>query len=68
MKKVLKITGIILLVLLILIAGYVAYLFGSYHRIDDMQDIQVLGNGKDNKGVTTGKELQVTSWNIGFTT
>lgn len=66
LKKVLKITGIILLVLLILIAGYVAYLFGSYHRIDDMQDIQVLGNGKDNKGVPTGKELQVTSWNIGF--
>ena len=35
MKKALKIAGIVLLALLILVLGYVAYVFLDYHRIED---------------------------------
>lgn len=66
MKKILKVTGIILLALLVLIAGYAVYLFGSYHRIEDNQVIEPSGAPSVSSGVPTGKELKVTSWNIGF--
>ena len=35
MKKALKIVGIVLLALLILVLGYVAYVFLDYHRMED---------------------------------
>lgn len=66
MKKALKITGIILLALIVLLAGYLVYLFTSYHRIDDNQVIEPSGSALIASGVPAGKELQVTAWNIGF--
>ena len=35
MKKTLKIAGIVLLALLLVVLAYVAYVFLSYHRIED---------------------------------
>ena len=66
LKKALKITGIILLALIVLLAGYLVYLFTSYHRIDDNQVIEPSGSALIASGVPAGKELQVTAWNIGF--
>ena len=66
MKKALKITGIILLALLVLFGGYLVYLFSSYHRIEDNQVITPGGTSALEVGVPTGKDLQVTAWNIGF--
>ena len=66
MKKVLKITGIVLLALIVLLAGYLIYLFTAYHRIDDNQVIEPSGQAVITTGVPAGKDLQVTSWNIGF--
>lgn len=66
MKKALKITGVILLALIVLLAGYLVYLFTSYHRIDDNQVIEPSGSAFITSGVPAGKDLQVTSWNIGF--
>ena len=40
-KKVIKITGIILLALVIVLAAYIIYLYASYHRIPDNQELQV---------------------------
>lgn len=66
MKKGLKITGVILLAVIVLIAGYLIYLFTSYHRIEDNQVIEPSDSAFVAACVPVGKELQVTSWNIGF--
>lgn len=66
MKKVLKITGVIVLALLVLIAAYAVYLFSSYHRIEDNQNIEPSGSSALSAAVPVGEDLQVTSWNIGF--
>ena len=66
LKKALKITGIIMLALIVLLAGYLIYLFTAYHRIDDNQVIEPSGQAVITTGVPAGKDLQVTSWNIGF--
>lgn len=63
MKKVFKITGIILLVLVTVFAGYFAYVFIAYHRLGD-QSITPEGAAS---GVLSGdKEYTVVSYNIGF--
>ena len=66
MKKVLKITGVLVLALLVLIASYAVYLFTSYHRIEDNQNIEPSGSSALSAAVPVGEDLQVTSWNIGF--
>lgn len=66
MKKTLKFTGIILLALIVLLTGYLVYLFTSYHRIDDNQVIEPSGSAIFTEGVPTERDLQVTAWNIGF--
>ena len=40
MKKTLKIIGIVLLAVLVLAGGYVAYVFAAYHRIEDNQRLR----------------------------
>lgn len=66
LKKVLKIAGIIVLALLVIIAGYAVYLFGSYHRIEDNLSIEPYGVEVSTERVPVGKQLAATSWNIGF--
>ena len=41
MKKILKVLGIILGAVLVLLGGYLIYLFASYHRIPDNQQLEV---------------------------
>lgn len=62
MKKALKIIGILLLVLVLVVIGYVAYVFISYHRLPDM-DAQVAFDGE---GLWTGQTYTIATWNLGF--
>ena len=41
MKRVLKIAGILLLALLAAVLCYVVYVFGTYSRIEDNQELSV---------------------------
>ena len=63
MKKALKIIGIILLVLILVAIGYVAYVFIAYHRIGNTK-ITPEGTSKNEK--IGGSEYTVVSYNIGF--
>jgi len=63
MKKALKIIGIVLAAIIVLAAGYLAYVFISYHRIGD-QPIDV--NGTASATIETGTEYKIVSYNIGF--
>ena len=63
MKKLLKAILCVLLAVLVIAAGYVAYVFISYHRIGD-QALSVEGNGTQE--AETGAEYTLMSWNIGF--
>ena len=45
MKKALKIIGIVLAAIIVIVAGYLAYVFISYHRIGD-QPIDVKGTAQ----------------------
>lgn len=41
MKKFLKIIGILLGAVVILLGGYIVYLYASYHRIPDNHELEV---------------------------
>ena len=79
MKKILKILGCIFGAVLVLLAGYLIYLFASYHRIPDNQKLQVETlQGEDSASETsgsaqvqedslqTGTEYSALTYNIGF--
>lgn len=68
-KKVIKITGIILLALVIVLAAYIIYLYASYHRISDRQELQVeeiSQNTEAGNELTTDKQYSALTYNIGF--
>ena len=65
MKKFWKILIIVLLVLLVLAGGYVAYVFLDYHRIPDNQTLDVYEQ-EPQPIAQTGQEYRVLTWNIGF--
>ena len=68
-KKVIKITGIILLALVIVLAAYIIYLYASYHRIPDNQVLQVeeiSQNTEAGNELTTEKNYSALTYNIGF--
>ena len=64
MKKALNIVGCVLLALVILILGYVAYVFLSYHRIAD--NLTLSPQGDASAAVKTCIPYSVVSYNIGF--
>ena len=43
-KKILKVIGIIILVIVLTLAAYIIYLYASYHRIEDNKELQVETN------------------------
>ena len=68
-KKVIKITGIILLALVIVLAAYIIYLYASYHRIPENQELQVeeiSQNTEAGNELTTEKNYSALTYNIGF--
>lgn len=64
-KKILKITGIIIGVILLAAIIYVASVFLSYHRIPDMQSLSVIGDA-DKEPLLTGHEYIIATQNVGF--
>lgn len=64
MKKVLKIVGILLLIVILAIGVYAAYVFTSNKRIADMQEQEIRAEASEIAPV--GKEISILSWNIGF--
>lgn len=62
LKKLLKIVGIILLALIVVIGGYVAYVFIDYHRLPDTDEaLEPVGNR-----AAMGKSYTIATWNLGF--
>lgn len=59
-----KIFLVVLACVIAVIAAYAAYVFIDYHRIPDMQQLDVVG--KDHEAVRTGVSYEIVSWNIGF--
>ncbi|MBQ3931255.1 MAG: endonuclease/exonuclease/phosphatase family protein [Firmicutes bacterium] len=64
MKKVLKTLLCIILVIVLIAVGYVAYVFIDYHRIGDQPLTVTAGALSEKAG--TGKTYRIVSWNIGF--
>ena len=62
--KVLKVIGCILAVIILVVAGYVAYVFIDYHRIPDNQALEI--ENSQSQRVETGREYTVITWNLGF--
>ena len=67
MKKFLNVLLIVLLVILLIAGGYVAYVFINYNRIEDNLKLQseVAGN-PSNDVVSTNTEYSILTYNIGF--
>ena len=48
-KKWLKRLGIFLGTLILIVVGYVVYVFSSYYRLEDKQKLTITGKGKNQK-------------------
>ena len=55
--------GVFLLAVLV-VCGYVAYVFLTYNRIPDQQSLEVESHSREN--AATGREYTITSYNVGF--
>lgn len=68
MKKLIKIIGIVLAIILLTLVGYIIYLYASYHRIEDNLELQVETSKEttDENTLTTGKKYSALTYNIGF--
>lgn len=63
--KAFTIIGIVIAAIVVIALAYVAYVFISFHRIDDNMVIVPYGTAEQ-QSLSTGKELTITSYNIGF--
>ena len=59
-----KIPLVILLLVVLVVGGYVAYVFGTYSRIEDNVELEVNGDAAGMAAVD--KEYTIVSYNIGF--
>lgn len=68
MNKALKIVLGIVLALLLVVAGYLAYLLISYHRLPDNVELDINSGAYETKlkPVQTGEEYSVITYNLGF--
>jgi endonuclease/exonuclease/phosphatase family metal-dependent hydrolase len=64
MKKFLKILACILAVVILIVGGYLIYVFADYYRLDDNLTLDVENNQSDT--AKTGEEYTIVSWNLGF--
>lgn len=64
-KKRILIPLIILGAILLIIGGYLIYVFGSYHRIPDNVEVQPC-NSASSALVEPGREYKAVSYNTGF--
>ena len=68
MKKRIKIALIvllaILLALIVIVGGYVAYLFASYSRLPDNLALEPVGQATD--ALDASQPHKIVTWNLGF--
>ena len=62
LKRILKIIGIVLLALAVVVGGYLAYVFISYHRLPDVDDATKL----EGEAARTNETYAIATWNLGF--
>lgn len=63
----LKICLGVLALLLVVVAGYIIYVFAAYYRVEDNQVLDVVPmNGADHGELTVNEIYRVASYNIGF--
>ena len=67
MKRALKIVLCVLLALVLVGGGYVAYVFIDYYRLEDNTPLEVGRSlGSTSEPLTAGTPLRVASYNVGF--
>ena len=68
MFKKFKALKIILIILLLCAASYVAYVFISYHRVEDNFPLHSSGTAPSGDTIPVNRQepFKITSWNIGF--
>lgn len=62
--KVLKVLIALLLAIVLLVGGYVGYLFISYDRLPDSLALEI--DNSDMQDAEAGREIDIVSWNLGF--
>lgn len=64
---IIKAILLLVLILLLVVSGYVTYVFLSFDRLPDNQNLDIIGTC-DNSVIKTGKKTvhHLTSWNVGF--
>lgn len=65
-KRVIRICLSVIVGIIIVAILYIAYVFLSFHRIEDNQKLKLTNPQNVAQSVATGKDLELTSWNIGF--
>ena len=65
-KKALKIILCILLILVLAVGGYVAYVFLTYYRLEDNLPLTVEAAGETGGELTAGETYRAVSYNVGF--
>ena len=70
MKKTVKgiLIGVssLLGVTLLLVGGYVGYVFGQYYRLEDNLDIEVENKSLVSSNINLNEEYKIYTYNIGF--
>ncbi len=64
-KKILKAVLAVILIAVLVVGGYVAYVFISYHRLPDEQVLNIRSDAPSSVLDVSG-DYHLTSWNIGF--
>lgn len=65
LKRALKCVAIVLAAILVIVGGYVAYVFIAYHRLPDT-DVIAERSEADATALETGKAYDIVTWNLGF--
>ena len=65
-KKALIIVLSVLLVLVLVVGGYVAYVFLTYYRLEDKLPLTVETTGGTSDELTVGETYRVVAYNVGF--
>lgn len=65
MKKILKVLGILLLVVVLAAAGLILWLSVTEFKPAPVESVEISASGELDK-VDPGEELQILSWNIGY--
>ena len=64
MKKVLKLIGIVIIVLVVAAGALLGYLSLDEYKPDDIESIEIAGN--EGSEISSGQEHTIMTWNVGY--